>query len=383
MAVALQRHQLVHVHRAELGHPAHVVAGEVHQHDVLGDLLRVLLQLGGHAPVVLVGAAAAAGAGDRTADDGAAEHLHHRLGRGPGDGDALVAQEVHVRAGVHLAEDAVEIERVGLEVDVEALRQDHLEDVAGQDVLLGHLHGPLVHAVGHRAANLGRGLPGHGRFGQWHHQRLGQLRRRGPDAFARLVVLAVHVRPGHVQDGDALDQVDPLAPVVEGGHRADDAHHRIRQAAVVVGHVRQVLHLADDVVAEVAHHPALQRREVRHDGRVVGGDDGVQRGEHPLVVRDVGAEVLAALGDDAVAQFQRGHGVVADEAVAGPPFAVLHRLEQEALAVAAELEEGADRGVQVAQHLGPDRHHRVVGGQAVELLAAGPHPEVHHDPKAR
>ena len=52
-------------HGAELDDAAHVVAGQVDQHDVLGDLLRVLDELGRHAPVLLVGATAAARAGDR------------------------------------------------------------------------------------------------------------------------------------------------------------------------------------------------------------------------------------------------------------------------------------------------------------------------------
>ena len=42
-----------------------VVAGEVDEHHVLGALLRVLGELGGQAPVVGFGAAAAPGAGDR------------------------------------------------------------------------------------------------------------------------------------------------------------------------------------------------------------------------------------------------------------------------------------------------------------------------------
>ena len=81
VAVALERHQLVDVDGAEAGHPPHVVAGQVDEHDVLGDLLGVLAQLAGHPAVVLVGAATAAGAGDRPGDHLVAQHLHHRLGR--------------------------------------------------------------------------------------------------------------------------------------------------------------------------------------------------------------------------------------------------------------------------------------------------------------
>ena len=42
-----------------------------------------------------------------------------------------LAQEVHVRARVHLAQHPVDVERVGVEVEVEALREHDLEDVAG------------------------------------------------------------------------------------------------------------------------------------------------------------------------------------------------------------------------------------------------------------
>ena len=55
-----------------------------------------------------------------------------------------VAHEVHVRAGVDLAQHPVDVERVGVEVEVEALGQHDLEDVAGEDVLLGRLDGRLV-----------------------------------------------------------------------------------------------------------------------------------------------------------------------------------------------------------------------------------------------
>ena len=80
MAVSLERHQLVDVHGAELGDATDIVAGQVDQHDVLGNLFRVLLQLAGHAPIVVVVTPAATGTGDRPADHLAAEHLHHRLG---------------------------------------------------------------------------------------------------------------------------------------------------------------------------------------------------------------------------------------------------------------------------------------------------------------
>ena len=257
MAVALQRHQLVDVHRAEAGDPPDVVAGQVDQHHVLGDLLRVLLQLAGHAPVVVVGAAAAAGAGDRAGDHLAVDQLHQRLGRRADDRDLGVAQEVHVRAGVHLAQHAVHVERVGVEVEVEALRQHDLEDVAGQDVLLGHLDRRLVLAGGHAGAHLGQRLAGVGRLDGDVRQRLAELHGHGLDPAGGLVVGDVEVGAGAAEHGHALDERHPLAPVVEGGQAPDHAHHGVGQVEVVAGHVGQVLHLAHDVVAEVAHDAAL------------------------------------------------------------------------------------------------------------------------------
>ena len=114
---------------------------------MLGALLRVLDQLGGQAAVVLVGRAR----GWRVPAIGReitlpAEQLHHRLGRRADDRELRVAHEVHVRARVHLAQHAVHVERVGVELEVVALGEHHLEDVAGDDVLLGDLDGPLVHA---------------------------------------------------------------------------------------------------------------------------------------------------------------------------------------------------------------------------------------------
>ena len=54
MAVALDRHELVHLLGAEADDTAHVVAGQVHQHDVLGQLLGVLGQLALEQAVVLL-----------------------------------------------------------------------------------------------------------------------------------------------------------------------------------------------------------------------------------------------------------------------------------------------------------------------------------------
>ncbi len=51
------------------------------------------------------------------------------------------AQEEHIRAWIDGAQGAIDLEAVGLRINVEALRDDGLKDVARPDVLLGALDG--------------------------------------------------------------------------------------------------------------------------------------------------------------------------------------------------------------------------------------------------
>ena len=232
----------------------------------------LLLQLGRHSPVVLVGAAAPARPGDRPRDDLAVEQLHHRLGRRADDRDLRVTQEVHVRARVHLPQHAVDVERIGVEIDVVALREHDLEDVAVEDVLLGDLDRSLVHAVGHRASARPATprRPAAARRGTYGSGWASRSSTAAATRTHRGVVGVVEIgTPSSSSTRHALDQVHTLAPVVERRQRTDDAHHGVGQSAVVGGHVGQALDLADHVVAEVAHHPAVQRRQVGdHRARV-------------------------------------------------------------------------------------------------------------------
>src|SRR5690606_6916976 len=59
-----------HLDRADAGHPAHIVAAQVDEHQVLGDLLGIGQHLALHRQVLLLGVAAATGPGD-----GAHRHL--------------------------------------------------------------------------------------------------------------------------------------------------------------------------------------------------------------------------------------------------------------------------------------------------------------------
>jgi len=97
------------------------------------------------AAIVRVAATALSGTGYGSRYDPAVEQLDHRLGRRPHHAQLRMAEEVHVGTGVDLAQRPVQVERVGVEVEIEALGQDHLEDVAGENVLLCYLDGGGVH----------------------------------------------------------------------------------------------------------------------------------------------------------------------------------------------------------------------------------------------
>ena len=135
--VALERHVGRHAHAAVLGHAADVVASEVHEHHVLGALLLVALQLLGQPHVLFLVAPARPRAGDRMRLDATPFDAHQHLRRRADDGAAADAEEIHVGRRVHVAERAIDGERIGGERRLEALREHHLIDVAGGDVFLG------------------------------------------------------------------------------------------------------------------------------------------------------------------------------------------------------------------------------------------------------
>ncbi len=241
---------------------ADVVAREVDQHDVLGAFLRVLAQLCRHQAIVLLGPAAEPGAGDRAADHATAEHLHHRLGRRADERGLLVAQEVHVRRRVHLAQHAVHVERLVVTFEIEALREHHLEDVAGEDVLARHLDGPLVARGSERGRErwqLGELVVRRRR--RHVRQRSGELVHQVVEPPHRSGVRRVdRVRAGIGREEDVLDEVETLAVVVERGDVPGERQHRIGPADRIGGPVRKVLDLAHHVVAEVADDSPVKRR---------------------------------------------------------------------------------------------------------------------------
>ena len=139
--IALDRERLGHLDAAGAGDPADVVPRQVDQHQVLGALLRVAVELLLERLVLLGRRAARAGAGERpdrhlvAARRGLAPHQD--LGRGADDLELVHVVEVHVGRRVERAQGAVEAERRAGVALAQALPDLHLHQVAGGDVFLG------------------------------------------------------------------------------------------------------------------------------------------------------------------------------------------------------------------------------------------------------
>ena len=112
VAVVLDGHELLHLDASVLAHAPEVVAAQVDEHHVLGALLLIGEQLGGHGPVLVGVGPAGAGTGDRTRADAAAVDGDQRLGTGAGDLEVPEVQEVHIGAGVDRPQAAVDRERL-------------------------------------------------------------------------------------------------------------------------------------------------------------------------------------------------------------------------------------------------------------------------------
>ena len=82
VAVAFDDHLFRQLHAARLAHAADVVAAEVDEHGVLGQLFRIGEQLLGQTLIFFRSLAAQGGSGDRAHRDAAVLDAHQQLGAG-------------------------------------------------------------------------------------------------------------------------------------------------------------------------------------------------------------------------------------------------------------------------------------------------------------
>ena len=371
MAVALDLHELRDVDRPRLADATEVVAREVDQHDVLRTLLGVGQQfLTEHA--VLVGVrSTSTRASDRPCLHAPALDLHERLRRRADDVRLSRVDQVEVRRRVDDAQDPVEVERIDVGPDTEALAEHRLERVTGDDVLLDPPDRLEIRAVDHVRGDLGqtgralrrsdRCVPSPGQGEALQH---GLVRLVGRP-MGRTQRVIVETGGDHVRhDGHHLLQM------VERDDVAWEGEDGVRQAEVVGHGLREALDLAHHVEAQVADGPAMQR----HTGQRRRGqqaEQDVERVEQPDVTPDAVRESSRELALDRhlpSAAAQDEEGIEADERVAPPALPMLRGLQQERRPIAPDEVVHAQRGVQIGQDTARDRDDTMLTCERDELL---------------
>ena len=267
MAVALDVAVVLDAHGARDADPAKIVSAEVDQHQMLGPLLLVGQQILLQELVVLLGVAAPPGTGDRMGLGEAVLDGHQCLRAGTHDrkrrctntiGDV---EQIHVRAGIGHPQHAVDVDRIGGGVHLEALRRHHLERLPRLDLADQPIHD--------RAVLLGRALRAVPRFGpgEGRHRGSQRLRKRTGhhvEAADGVVVGGVDVVVGAVPIHRIGDQRDGALVVVDGGDVGGQQQQHVRQSQIVDGQFGQTFQAPDEVVGEEPHQSAGQGR---HAGR--------------------------------------------------------------------------------------------------------------------
>ena len=264
MRVALHLEQLRDSHGPGAAHAPEVVAGEVDEHQVLGALLLVGLELVRERIVGRAVGVAAARARDRLERrDAGARERDVRLRRGRHDLAVAEVAEDHVGRRVDGAQRAVERERARGRRARDQLRRHHLEDVAALDVHLRGAHHRLV--VGGRALGIALAGAAQGRHGL--HARGQRPEQVGAERVGLAVVAGLR------------DHLQRLAHVIEGdddGREQEAAERRV----VALAHRRQRdarLERRARVVGEVADDAAAERGQAGEVGVPVAGERVPQR----------------------------------------------------------------------------------------------------------
>ena len=226
-------------------------------------------------------------AGNRMRFGLAAFDPDEHLGRRADDRQFADAREVHVRRRVHVAQRAVDGERIGLQVDLEALRQHHLVDVALRDVLLRRADVALE-VLARRERAHGRRFGGRCAAGNRLRVRLFEFPLQEVEPGVGELVQRRQV-VGR-RDAGVGDEQDPVLDVVEREHRVEQHERRfvarVLLPLVLLPHVLQGrLEPGRGVVAEEPDGAAGESRQPRDERRPVLGHDATQRRDEALVER--------------------------------------------------------------------------------------------------
>ncbi len=354
MGIALDLGEGVDPHRAGLAHAPEVVAPQVHEHDVLGALLRVRAQFGLEPRVLLGGASARTGSGDGAGGSGASGEFDEFLRRGADEGLAAEAQEEVVGRRIHQPERPVERQGRHRRFGSELLRGNDLDDLPGADVLFALLDDGLVFRRGHFGFE-GVGMCRRGGrfllFGEAPGDGFG-----AEQAFAERVDLGARrgIGPRGVVPRVRRDRdEDGLAHVVEDDERIRQEEGGERRARFA--HEADARHeVPHRVVGEIADGAALEGREFRRGGEFLPGEacaHAVQRVRRTVLDEDL-------------------LGVEPEIGVASADFAAVDAFQKKDVLLVRNARQHGDGSLAIGEEFAKDRGARTVRRARDEFLFA-------------
>ncbi|MNF62568.1 hypothetical protein D3C84_442520 [compost metagenome] len=372
IGVAFDHHLLGELDRAGAGNAADIIAAQVDQHQVLGQLLGVGEQVFLQGAVGFFSGTARTGTGDRAHGDQAILDPHQHLRRATDYVEVAEVEEVHVGGGVEAAQGTVEIDGRGLEGDRHALGDHHLHAVAGQDVFLDLPHCLLVILAGEAGAEV-RFAP-HRQAGVHAEARHHWLTQLLPQQGQACLALLEGIGLARI---DQDDGVQLAGQVVEHDHRIRDHQQDVRGAQRIgVRAVGQALfHITHAVVAEVAHQSAVEARQAGDRRHLIALLEGFDEGQRVFAVVAFHLGVIDADADFQAMGAQHGTTLQADDGVTAPLLAALHRLQQVGVRGVGELQVEGQGRVEIRQGLERKRNAVIAfGGQTQEFFAGHDQP---------
>ena len=331
VAVAFNNAVRRDAHRACCRHAAQVVAGQVHQHHVLGVFFHVCQQAGLVFEVRSDIRAARARASDGAQLRATVLQFHERLGRRAHHLQARNVQIEHVRRRVNKAQRTIGLERVHRVLAGETHGQHQLVDVASGNPFLhlGHAFQEFrLRQAGRRRAHLGGRAAG-----------VQATAQRTNDLLAQRLTL--FLGPG-VQQSHAAGDVVEHQEALRGDPAALGDRHRILAGG-------QALEATDEVVGGKADQTARERYAGHFGQRarrlLQGGAQSVQ--QFRLGGRRRAGNAVDREAGRVEAHFQAVPE--ADEGIAGDTLTAFHAFQQETRPEGPQLQEGGNGRVEVGR----------------------------------
>ena len=298
------------------------------------------------------------------------------------------AEEVHIRRRIDGAEGTVEIEGIDGRLEIPALRENDLENIAGANVFLGAADAIEELGLGSAGAGLELCIGTPGRAPRLHIKRCERFPANGEFALdlsdvAKGAGVGGSGRlGGHVGGGD---DVNLVAEMIEGENAIEEHEDTVGDVEIVFSMLANFFELANDVVGAVADGSGGERRKAFDVGGTVLMeeflDDLEDAGGAGFDLGDAGGALggfiacdagIAMEGNLVTARLQAQEGANAEERVAADFFSAFDGLEEEGMGfVGSDGEESGNGREQIGRDGFGDGDESGLAGEAGEFAVVG------------